>query len=63
MYERIRRKTKSKEREIEMSEDPPKMFAKSIYRVMVDPNSTDKQKVKYLERIDHYIDMLELGKE
>jgi len=40
-----------------------KMFADSIYRVMKDIRLTDKQKVEYLERIDHFIDLMECGKE
>ena len=36
---------------------PAKMFARSIYRVLKDPNTTDEQKNIYLEKIGDYISM------
>lgn len=40
-----------------------KKISKSIYRVLRDPNLTLEQKVNYLEKVDKFIDKLELGKE
>lgn len=49
-----------------MSEEeiyPAKMFALAIQRVIDDKKLSYNQKIKYLERIDHYIDKIELEKE
>lgn len=40
-----------------------RMFALAIQRVIDDENLGYDQKIKYLERINYFIDLMELGKE